>query len=599
MASSSSSFPVQYFSLKKCLLFLVVVCVYASLFACREAEAQLERRDSLGGRRALLVLDDEFEEIQPKKKKPTVAKETEETQLKKKVVSTGELDEKKPKKKNSVVDEEAEQLPRKKKYFLDEMEEKPKKKKTPAEKSEDLKFEKKKTTTEELVEQKRKKKQVNSDELEVELPTKKKSTILEEDEDKVPKKKKAKISEEEDRVPKKKKTTLEEEDELPKKKKGNIVAEEDKTQKKKKTSTEVDVHDVPKKKKKAPIEEVEEQPKKKKASTEEVEEQGKKKKITTGGTAQTKFIKPIKDSKNQTKFPLAASKKNPKSLNSTSNPSKSSLSLSKKSAELPKTQSKTTQEKKSTNVNQLPKSKSKPQSLHSDDNEDLITEFRDLPSKFQSDIKRFSTTSKVYLSNANREISQSFRPLIGSKYASIIASVSPYIFLLVPLIILPLIYGRIRNFFLPLQTILIFAQIYLSIYFSILCLSYLVTGMEPLKVYYATSKASYVYTQMLQTLAYVLFLLVQVMCLVVVFATKERGTGARLVSLAQMVVGLAIGIHYYVSVAHRAVLREPPRTNWKVHAIYAACFTGVCLLARAERRKKAYLQEGGEEGKQN
>ncbi|KAG9451557.1 hypothetical protein H6P81_011522 [Aristolochia fimbriata] len=615
MASSSSSYPVQYSSLMKCLLFLVVVCVYASVFACRVAVAQVEKRECLGGRRALLVLDDEFEDIQSNKKKPVVAKEAEEAQLKKKkVVSSGELEVEKPKKKKLVVDVEVEQVAKKKKSVADEKEEeKPKKKNTHTEESEKLK--KKYTTAEEQVGVQKSKKKDKSDELEAEIPKKKKSSIAEEEEeaDRVPKKKKEKILEEEEEeqsVPKKKKkTTSEEEDELTKKKKkGTIAAEEDTSLKKKKNFMVEDAEEEaakPKKKKKAAVPEEEDEPKKKKTSAEEVEEQAKKKKITTEGTTvQTNSMKLVKEGKNQTKSmkpSSTTSKTDAKSLDSTSNSYKSSSSPTKKTSELSSaSQSKPAQEKKSPGT-QIPKSKLKLQTppTTDDDDEDLITEFRDLTSKFQSDIERISTTSKVYLNKANREISLSFRPLIGSKYASIVASVSPYIFLLLPLIIFPLIYSRIRNFFLPLQTILIFAQIYLSIYFSILSLSYLVTGMEPLKAYYATSKASYVYTQVLQTLGYVLFLLVQVMHLVVVFATKERGTGARLVSLAQMIVGLAVGVHYYVSVAHRAVLREPPRTNWKVHAVYAACFTAVCLLARAERRKKAYLQESGEEGKQS
>lgn len=63
--------------------------------------------------------------------------------------------------------------------------------------------------------------------------------------------------------------------------------------------------------------------------------------------------------------------------------------------------------------------------------------------------------------------------------------------------------------------------------------------------------------------------------------------------------GSAVGLHYYVAVFHRMVLHQPPKANWKVHGIYGMCFLVVCLFSRAERRKKAYLEEGGEEGKQS
>lgn len=95
-----------------------------------------------------------------------------------------------------------------------------------------------------------------------------------------------------------------------------------------------------------------------------------------------------------------------------------------------------------------------------------------------------------------------------------------------------------------------------------------------------------------------MYLLMLLMYLVLVFST-ESGLGQKFLGLAQTIVGFAVGLHYYVTVFHRVVLHQPPKTNWKVHGIYATCFLVICLLARAERRKKAYLEEGGEGGKLN
>ncbi|PQM32582.1 uncharacterized protein Pyn_10220 [Prunus yedoensis var. nudiflora] len=130
-----------------------------------------------------------------------------------------------------------------------------------------------------------------------------------------------------------------------------------------------------------------------------------------------------------------------------------------------------------------------------------------------------------------------FKPIVGNKYAATIASIVSCAFLLIPLLLVSLLFTRIKAYF-SLQKLLIFIQVYLSIYFSILCLSSLVTGLEPLKFFYATSQST-------------------------------------------------------------AVLRQPPKTNWKVHGIYATCYLVICLFATAERRKKAYLEEGGEEGKKS
>lgn len=106
--------------------------------------------------------------------------------------------------------------------------------------------------------------------------------------------------------------------------------------------------------------------------------------------------------------------------------------------------------------------------------------------------------------------------------------------------------------------------------------------------------------QVFQTLAYVLYLLMQLLNLVVVFSTIESGVSLKVLGVAQTLVGFAVGLHYYSAVFHRAVVGKPPKTNWKIHGIYAACFLVICLFAGAERRKKAYLQEdGNDDGKKS
>ncbi|KAF5458138.1 hypothetical protein F2P56_022195 [Juglans regia] len=239
-----------------------------------------------------------------------------------------------------------------------------------------------------------------------------------------------------------------------------------------------------------------------------------------------------------------------------------------------------------------------------DDQDDLLsgfTDLTDLPNKFQQtlipDLEKFSTTSKAYLTKANKEITKGFKPIVGNKYAPTIATVVSCAFILIPLLLVSLVFNRFKAYF-SLQKLLIFIQIYLSIYFTILCLSALVTGLEPLKFFYATSQSTYVCLQVLQTLGYVLYLLLLLMYLILVFST-ESGLGSKFLGLAQIFMGFAVGLHYYMSVFHRVVLHQPPQTNWKVHGIYATCFLVTCLLANADRRKKSYLEEGGEEGKKS
>lgn len=311
---------------------------------------------------------------------------------------------------------------------------------------------------------------------------------------------------------------------------------------------------------------------------------------------QTKTTKsPINSSKNTTK-PIKTAiddtsiKTQIKKLNSTSNPAKKQSDQSKPTSIKTKTTKPTDQKKAQKKI--IPEE---------EEEDDFVSEFTDLPSRFQEtflpDMEKITMNSKIYLNKYNKEFEKGFKPYVGNKYASTLASIISFAFIIIPLILVSLIFTKIKAYF-SLQKILIFIQIYLSIYFTILALSSLITGLEPLKFFYATSHSTYVCVQVLQTLAYLLYLLLLLMYLVLVFST-ETGLGPKLLGLAQTFVGFAVGLHYYITVFHRAVLHQPPKASWKVHALYATCFVVICLLARLERRKKAYLEEGGEEGKKS
>lgn len=341
----------------------------------------------------------------------------------------------------------------------------------------------------------------------------------------------------------------------------------------------------------------------------------------------TKKKNPILDSKNQTK-PIKPKKSNSTSIPTlTSNPPKSSKlnktltlkpSNSTKIPKPPKNSTKTlnaTKPIKPTKLNSTktqlktpkPAPKAKPvnpesiwQDSDPDLDSDLIAEFRDLPGRIHQtllpDIKKISITSKAYIYKANKNIADNVKPYFGNKFAPKIALAASCLFLILPLCLVTALLYHLHSY-LPLHRLLIFVQAYLAIYFLTLALTAVVTGLEPLRFFYATSPSSYAWTQAVQTLGYLLYLLVQLIHLVVVFSGGENKMGVRALGLVQMIMGLAVGCHYYAAVFHRAVTGDPPRANWKVHGIYAGCFLVICLCARAERRKKAY--EGGQDGKLN
>ncbi|RWW25508.1 hypothetical protein GW17_00010137 [Ensete ventricosum] len=328
----------------------------------------------------------------------------------------------------------------------------------------------------------------------------------------------------------------------------------------------------------------------------------------SNSTKLLKTIKPIKS--NSTK----SSKDHLKSLNSTSNSTKPS----KKAAfDPPIAKNKTTSTSKATKPQQptkptpakdpaMPKAKPEESTAWVEgdddvDDTDLISDFRDLPSRLLPDLERLSTTSKAYISAANRGIAEGVKPYVGKSFAPKVAAVLSSIFLALPLLLLTLLFRRLRAY-LSLHRLLLFIQAYLAIYFATLAATALATGLEPLRFFYATSPASYTWTQAAQTMGYLVYLVLQLVDLVSVFSGGKdaggSGPSARALALAQMVIGLAVGMHYYAAVFHRAVSGEAPRANWRVHGVYAACFLVICACARAERRKKAYY-EGGEDGKKS
>ncbi|KAL6661450.1 hypothetical protein ACP70R_000834 [Stipagrostis hirtigluma subsp. patula] len=236
--------------------------------------------------------------------------------------------------------------------------------------------------------------------------------------------------------------------------------------------------------------------------------------------------------------------------------------------------------------------------------DDLISEFRGLPWRLQEtlmpDLARLSHQSKTYLSAANAGIADGVRPILGGRWATAAASAASVALLLLPLCMLTALVRRMGPYLPLLHRALLLAQAYLAIYFGTLALAAAATGLEPLRFFHAASPAAYAWTQAAQSLGFMSYLVLQMVDLVAVFSgaasPEEDGNGdaTKALGLAQMVVGLAVGLHYYAAVFHRAAAGEAPRANWRVYAVYAACFVIVCACARAERRKKAYLAGTGD-----
>ncbi|OAY62869.1 hypothetical protein ACMD2_14498 [Ananas comosus] len=334
----------------------------------------------------------------------------------------------------------------------------------------------------------------------------------------------------------------------------------------------------------------------------------------SNSTKLPKLIKPIKPAKsNSTKLTKTQLKKQLNSTSDDAKPLKKVKIIPSPSPPRPK---------QPTEAKPKPKPKPPPKEEHpawldETDGEDLISEFRGLPARLQEalvpDLERLSSTSRAYLSAANAGIAEGVRPYLGHKWAPRIALAASAAFLAAPLLLLGVLLRHLGSCLPLVRRLLVFAQAYLAIYFATLAATALATGLEPLRLFYATSPGAYAWAQAAQSLGYVAYLVLQLVDLVAAFppppppptphfpgADGAGGRASPAPALAQMVVGLAVGLHYYAAVFHRAVAGEPPRATWRVHAVYAACFLVICAFARAERRKKEYVCiDGGEDGKKS
>ncbi|XP_020579559.1 uncharacterized protein LOC110024120 [Phalaenopsis equestris] len=141
--------------------------------------------------------------------------------------------------------------------------------------------------------------------------------------------------------------------------------------------------------------------------------------------------------------------------------------------------------------------------------DDLISDFRDLPSRLHSailpDLEKLSATSKHYLSKTHRDITAGVKPFVGNRYAPSIAYAASSAVLLLPLFLLAAVFRHLLRCA-SLHRSLLFVQAYLAIYFTTLSLTALVTGLEPLWFFYAASPNAYAWTQAVQTFGYLVYL---------------------------------------------------------------------------------------------
>ncbi|ONM54320.1 hypothetical protein ZEAMMB73_Zm00001d020135 [Zea mays] len=120
---------------------------------------------------------------------------------------------------------------------------------------------------------------------------------------------------------------------------------------------------------------------------------------------------------------------------------------------------------------------------------DLISEFRDLPSRLHEtlmpDLARLSQYSKAFLSAANAGIANSVRLILSGRLHGISGGAAGAAALHAHRA------GAAHGPVPAAPPVLLLAQTYLAIYFATLALTAAATGLEPLRFVHAASPAAY------------------------------------------------------------------------------------------------------------
>ena len=234
----------------------------------------------------------------------------------------------------------------------------------------------------------------------------------------------------------------------------------------------------------------------------------------------------------------------------------------------------------------------------SNDDYDIMQELADLPSKLHEtagrvadhlrpDVLKWTGTSKEYFDIANQQITESFSPLIGRQMAPFLATMISFAILLLPLIVVVYLFEHIKAL-VSLEKLLFFANAYLASYFATLWISSFIIGIEPMYFFYKNTLASsYISLQLLQALAYGIYLCFVVVNMIYSFALGQLTV--RSIAIVQWTLAMSVGLHYYVTVFHPAIASKPPHTSSKAYAAYGFVFLTLCLFARLRFVKKPYI----------
>jgi TRAP-type C4-dicarboxylate transport system permease large subunit len=156
---------------------------------------------------------------------------------------------------------------------------------------------------------------------------------------------------------------------------------------------------------------------------------------------------------------------------------------------------------------------------------------------------------------------------------------------------------------LSLQKLLMAINIYNATYCALLVVFNLWTGNEPMASLQESNEADYLILQFCKCVAYLVFVLIQVVHVSLLIKTKAENM--KVAAIGNLLLSLCIGLHYYLRVWSPAMAGHPPRTSQLSYMLYTVMFAAMAFSHyvkpdKGERAEAAAAENimGGDGNKQ-
>ena len=191
---------------------------------------------------------------------------------------------------------------------------------------------------------------------------------------------------------------------------------------------------------------------------------------------------------------------------------------------------------------------------------------------------------------------------VPKSYSPFVAAVISYALLVLPFLVAWNIFSSLGHM-LSLQKLLMAINIYNATYCALLVVFNLWTGNEPMASLQESNEADYLILQFCKCVAYLVFVLIQVVHVSLLIKTKAENM--KVAAIGNLLLSLCIGLHYYLRVWSPAMAGHPPRTSQLSYMLYTVMFAAMAFSHyvkpdKGERAEAAAAENimGGDENKQ-